>query len=312
MIHEQWQSYLSASSLDPPSARQPVPPSGIAYLPDLAVVRFAGADARKFLQGYLTCDTDLLTDGVLTPAALCNLKGRVVMNGWCAPAGQDVLLVLHRSLVDDLAAFLRAYLMFSKTTLVRPEVLVIGALDLWQPAPAGDSFGDRPGETDPTARPQPQFTVDARRRLFFYDDLADAQALWEALPHLSAEVWLAALTADGIPLVSQPVSQMFLPQMLNLEALGAIDFTKGCYLGQEVVARAQHRGQVKRRLARLTWSGTEAPAAGAEVIDGRQRTVGVVVQSATDAHHAGPLLAVLQQEATPPLLHGATRLEQVD
>jgi tRNA-modifying protein YgfZ len=283
MIHEQWQTYLTAAD----GARAP---AGIAYLPEIAVARFAGADARAFLQGYLTCDTEQLSPGYLTPTALCNLKGRVVMNGWCTAADQDVILLLHQSLMDDLKTFLRAYLMFSKTKLAdqRDEVLVFGSLDL-------------------SARPQ-GLTLDGRRQLFLCDRLEAARELWEALPHLPDQAWLAALTADGIPLISQAVSQKFLPQMLNLEALGAIDFTKGCYLGQEVVARAQHRGQVKRRLAHLTWSGAQ-PAAGADVTDDRHLSVGTVVQSAQDSPHGGPLLAVLQQQAQPPLWQGESQLE---
>ncbi|MFU8815022.1 MAG: YgfZ/GcvT domain-containing protein [Pseudomonadales bacterium] len=284
MIHQQWQTYMAAAPAERAAA-------GIAYLPDLAVARFAGADARAFLQGYLTCDTDELSAGYLTPTALCNLKGRVVINGWCVLADQDVLLLLHRSLVDELKTFLRAYLMFSKTKLVdqQDELLVLGGLDL-PPTTAG-------------------LTLDTRRRLFLCERLDDARQLWETLPHLPDQAWLAALTADGIPLVSQPVSQAFLPQMLNLEALGAIDFTKGCYLGQEVVARAQHRGQVKRRLTHLTWSGTQPPEPGAEITDGRHRAVGTVVQSAAASAQSGPLLAVLQQGAEPPLRHGDSVLE---
>jgi tRNA-modifying protein YgfZ len=300
MIREHWQSWLTkgaapGTDADPdrsgPAESAMQHESGIAYLPDLAVVRFTGADARKFLQGYLTCDVEKLTEGALTHTALCNLKGRVVMNGWCAPADHDVLLVLHNSLVDDLAAFLRAYLMFSKTRLVRPEVLVLGTLD--RPDASG------------------ALKLDERRRLYLCDSVAEAQRIWGCLPHLSPEAWLTALTLDGIPLVSQPVSQTFLPQMLNLQTLGAVDFGKGCYLGQEVVARAQHRGQVKRQLARLLWTGAEAPTPGAEITDPRQRTVGVVVQSVAGSVGSGTLLAVLQQDAQAPLLHGATRLERI-
>jgi tRNA-modifying protein YgfZ len=293
MIQEQWQTYLTgaADQAPPQDDTEERSGGGIACLADLTAVRFTGPDVRKFLQGYLTCDINDLQPGVLTPAALCNLKGRVVMNGWCTAEHQDIVLVLHRSLAEDLGAFLRAYLMFSKTRLTLPEVLIFGSLDRSEPAHG--------------------LVIDERRRLFLCDDLAEAKRLWEAAPHLPEQAWLAALTADGIPLVSKPVSQTFLPQMLNLESLGAIDFAKGCYLGQEVVARAQHRGQVKRRLARLAWTGNEAPAAGAEILDGHQRPAGVVVQSAATSADGGVLLAVLQQEAAPPLLQGAVRLEPI-
>jgi len=293
MIHEQWQTYLrDAAGQAPPqtAAADPGGP-GIACLTGLTAVRFSGPDVRKFLQGYLTCDTNRLEPGVLTPTALCNLKGRVVLNGWCTAQDQDVVLALHATLVDDLGTFLRAYLTFSKTRLLRIEALVFGGLDLPEPAQG--------------------LIMDQRRRLFLCEDLADAMRLWEGTMHLTEQAWLASLTADGIPLVSKPVSQAFLPQMLNLETLGAIDFAKGCYLGQEVVARAQHRGQVKRRLLQLSWTGDAAPAPGGEIVDGKQRPAGVVIQSAATTPGGGVLLAVLQQEAMPPLFQGAARLERI-
>lgn len=286
MIHDHWQQYLQQAGKPEPAS------AGLAYLPELAAVRFSGADVRKFLQGYLTCDTDDLRPDRLIPTALCNLKGRVVMNGWCAPLpehgdrAQHVVLVLHASLVERLAGFLDAYLKFSRTTLtdLRPDTLVFGSLDL---EAAGEAGG---------------LPLDGRRCLFLASDLDAARELWVAHPHLPAATWLAALTADGIPLVSTDVSETFLPQMLDLQTLGAINFAKGCYLGQEVVARAQHRGQVKRRLARLRWQGARAPLPGAEITDAGGRPQGVIVQSATDG--SGALLAVLSRDAPQELRHG--------
>lgn len=278
MIHQTWQSKLT----DDAASRGP----GLAYLPDLAVTRFDGADAATFLQGYFTCDTADLAPGVLTPTALCSLKGRVVLDGWCTPGadGDRIVLVLHRSLAGRLAEFLARYLNFSRTRLedVTDRTLVLGSLDL----PDAGGLG-----------------LDPRRRLFLLDDLDAAAALWSDHPHLTAEAWLASLTEDGFPLVSEPVSERFLPQMLDLARLGAVDFDKGCYLGQEVVARAQHRGEVKRRLARLSWEGDAPPAPGSEVRDENGRGLGVIVQSAASDAGSGPALAVLAREI-PHVLRG--------
>lgn len=291
MILEQWQQYLQ-------DAEPPHSDCGVAWLADLAVVSFTGRDARAFLQGYLTCDTDQLSAGRLTPTALCNLQGRVVMNGWCAPmedqgdGGQTIHLLLHASLVERLTEFLRPYLMFSKTTArdLREDSIVLASLDT-----------DEPGG----------LMLDERRRLFTQTSVAGARNLWDAHPHVSQERWLATLTADGYPLVSAPVSEVFLPQMLDLERLGAINFEKGCYLGQEVVARAQHRGRVKRRLERLTWQGPAAPCPGAELTDDSGKARGIVLQSARSAADGGPLLAVLQEQAPDKLQQGDAHLSRV-
>lgn len=289
MIHEQWQSYLESQPDDTVAG-----PPGLAWVRELAGVRFSGREARSFLQGYLTCDTARLQAGALAPTALCNLKGRVVMNGWCTPeTDQDVLLVLHASLVDTLAEFLKPYLMFSRGTALTALSghLLLAGLDL------DDAAGG--------------LVLDSRRRLFCLDDVGAARALWERHSHLSAGGWLAALTADGLPLVSAPVSETFLPQMLDLGELGAIDFEKGCYLGQEVVARAQHRGQVKRVLTRLTWHGASQPAPGDEITDGSGKAQGVVLQSAGQAAGEGPALAVLRAQAPDDLRRGDVDLRRV-
>lgn len=286
MLRDEWQQYLESHPADDAGS------AGVAWLPELAPIRFSGSNARDFLQGYLTCDTDRLAPGRLHPTALCNLKGRVVMNGWCAADGDaDVLLVLHDSLVDTLQRFLEPYLRFSRNTTLedlRAELVLIATQDLPDLAEG--------------------LELDSRRRLIPCTGLGSAVGLWEnhlVVPHSR---WLAALTHDGIPLIPASVSETFLPQMLDLDAMGAIDFEKGCYLGQEVVARAQHRGHVKRRLARLTWHGARAPDPGAEITDQDGRPQGVVVQSAADDADGGPALAVLRQDAPDGLLEGDTRL----
>jgi folate-binding protein YgfZ len=293
MIHQAWQSFLERTSNASADGVSAGAATGLAWLPDYAVVSFEGTDVLRFLQGYLTCDTAALTPTQLQPAAFCSLKGRVVLNGWCtAPGPEQVLLVTHRSVVEILANLLKVYLRFSKTRLVdlRDERLVFGGLH----AGAGG------------------LPLDAARELLVCASIAEAEALWQAHAHIAAANWDAAMIAAGLPLVSAPTSDAFLPQMLNLPAQGAIDFAKGCYLGQEVVARAQHRGQVKRHLARLAWRGAEMPAAGAELADAEGRARAVVIQSAPEptTAQAGTCLAVVQDETAFPLSLGATELTE--
>lgn len=283
MLHTDWQTYLDDHPTDSGSGAGPF----LAWLPELALVRFSGNDAAGFLQGYLTCDTATLTPDRATPAALCNLKGRVVTNGWCAlaPDGdpRSVLFILHASLRERLAAFLKAYMAFSRTHLedLDDQLVVLVGLDLDEAPPPADVQ---------------VLEMDPRRRLYLCHGLAAARACWEAHPQRGAEAWRAALIEDGVPLLAAEVSETFLPQMLNLDRLGAVDFQKGCYLGQEVVARAQHRGQVKRRLQRLHWRGRQ-PQPGSEISDGAGRPQGTVVQSAATSNDAGEALAVLRESA---------------
>ncbi len=262
----------------------------LVLLDDIGLLRFHGPDAIGFLQGYLTSDaTELGDEPKFT--AMCNIRGRAVCTGYAWLDGQAVTLALHRSLCATVQEFLRPYLMFSKTRLSDESAaaFVLGALgDVGQ---AIDRF------------PSPARRLDETRQLFVlprnapgFDDVrADAatdagrraRVRWDLALIERREVWLAADTAGE-----------FLPQMIGLDAIGAVSFSKGCYLGQEVVARAQHLGEVKRKLAALDWSGAP-PSAGTQV-EANGRRIGVVVAVAGSADCGGRALAVLRMGLSGP------------
>jgi hypothetical protein len=291
MIHEDWQSVAPTAC----AASGP----GITWLSDWGIAAFAGTDVLAFLQGYLTSDAHALEHETLKPTALCNLKGRVVVNGWAYAPAPGVSLIHHASLSGALAGLLTLYLRFSKTKLSdrTSQTLIFGALDL--PPIAG------------------ALRCDERRQLVLCDSVTAATTITSQHPSIARAVWDAAMIADGIALLTDATRDTFLPQMLDLPRLGAVSFAKGCYLGQEVVARAQHRGQVKRHLSRVTWQGETEPAPGSELVDGSARVRGQVVMACTLPHgdtlaaastpRAGAALAVLQEETAFPLqTSGAT------
>lgn len=294
MLHEEWQKHLGAH---PAADARPVAGApAAAWLRSLSLLRFRGPDARSFLQGYLTSDTSALARDRLQPTALCNLKGRVVANGWCWAVGDtDVRLLIHHSVSDRLAAFLRPYLMFAKTQLEEetPRHLLFGLLD---------------GQADVT--PELERLAMGRRQIVLCGSIEEAMNLQAQTTGLDEAAWLASLIEDGLPLVTDATSESFLPQMLNLDASGAVSFSKGCYLGQEVVARAQHRGEVKRRLHRLAWSGAQQLSPGLDITEASGRAVGVVINT-VHSGNAGQCLAVLQSGHDGALRQGDTDLRSV-
>ena len=267
---------------------------GALRLHDLGLLRFEGRDSAAFLQGYLTTDANALGEA---PAftAMCNIKGRTVLTGYAWRREQRIMLLLHRTLCAVALDFLRPYLAFSKTRAADLGAGgVIGAIGLNLGPPAlrldanrqvlapelGDGAEEEPSKLESLLQSAPPLPPCAWRRAAI-----DRR-----------EVWLQAATSGA-----------FLPQMLALDKLGAVSFAKGCYLGQEVVARAQHRGQVKRRLRRLEWSGAPA-SVGAEVQDAQGRGAGTVVAAAGEGQ-TGTALVVVAENATPPLTacKGATK-----
>lgn len=272
--------------------------AGALRLDDLGLLCFEGQDAAAFLQGYLTTDAEAL-GAVPAFTAMCNLKGRTVLTGYAWREGHRILLLLHRSLCPLGLAFLRPYLAFSKTraTDLSEVHAFVGAIGL---------------QLGPSA-----LNLDAERQVLLLERAADptakaaqgvqssASLLPASAPSLSAEQWRSAAIERREVWLQAATSAAFLPQMLALDELGAVSFNKGCYLGQEVVARAQHRGDVKRRLTRLSWSGA-AVSVGMEIRDGAGRKAGILVATAgaddaADKVRNGTALAVISSNATEPL-----------
>jgi folate-binding protein YgfZ len=227
---------------------QPAPPiSGIAELTHLGVIRVAGEDAVKFLQGQLTQDVALLDLAQARLAAFCNAKGRMQASFVLFKRSQDeVLLVFSR---DILAAILKRLSMFvmrakAKLSDASAEFSLYGLV--------GDAIESIAGSTRP-AWTKTDFG-DASM-VFLYPGAGLTRAIWCApagspAPQGAAmdlALWHWLEVQSGIAMISQPIFEAFVPQMLNYESVGGVNFKKGCYPGQEVVARSQFRGTLKRR-----------------------------------------------------------------
>ena len=219
----------------------------------LTELTLAGPDAAKFLQGYLTCDADTLAEGVGTPMAYCNIKGRVLANGWARGRPDRVGLIVHATVAEALSEHLSKYLVFARSKLGAPAPQA-----LLPSGQEGDGIELRP---------------------FGWRVVSASEAA------VSADLDRLCIDA-GFAVVSAPVSERFLPQMLGLTDIGAVSFEKGCYLGQEVVARAQYRGEVKRRIRRYRYRG-ERPETGAATSPS-----GVVVHATAEGGDGGLALVV--------------------
>lgn len=243
--------------------------SGVTALAHLGVIRVTGADAVTFLQGQLTQDVALLKPDEARLAAFCNAKGRMqasfVMFKQPVEAGHDVLLVCERDLLPQTLKRLSMFVMRAKAKLsdASAEFALYGVvgdavkqalgvdLPLWHVAAAGDAqvIGLHPG-------------AGQARALW----CAPAASAAPAGPQVDVALWQWLSVESGIALVSQPIFEAFVPQMLNYESVGGVSFKKGCYPGQEIVARSQFRGTLKRRAYVLHGIADDvAPTVGQEI-----------------------------------------------
>ena len=258
-----------------------------ALLPFLGVLRISGEDAARFLQGQLTNDTRLLTDG-RTQLSACNTpQGRVIALLRLRQTDDAIYALLPRELATAVAGSLRRFVLRAKVDLqVATDLQVAWVARTLTPIPESAateivSFDYAPGRQVIAAHGA---TLRAMTGL----------SLERPHPQIENE-WRLADVAAGLPQVFAATSGSFVPQMLNLDRLDAISFSKGCYTGQEIVARTQHLGRIKRRTLRyrLPPGPEPAPLAGLSLTG--QKVAEVVMSATREA--VVELLAVTSLEA---------------
>lgn len=263
---------------------EPAPATGeadgfVVELVDHGLLRVSGADATSFLQGQLTCDMNSVGVGFATYGGLCSPKGRLLATFLVVRAPDEWLLVVTRELSASIAKRLSMYVLRAKVCvedasagwrirgLAGPGGGALAAdVDLPLPAPlavSGSSprvIGLAPISVGPTVWPRALALTEEPPR----SSQPESLARWQSTEALAGTARVFACTQEA-----------FVPQMINLELIGAVSFTKGCYTGQEVVARSQYLGKLKRRmhLGRVR----ALVAAGDDILDANGEVEGKVV-----------------------------------
>lgn len=287
--------------IQPMTTTAPTPPaqmiSGIAELNHLGVIRAAGPDAGAFLQGQLT--QDVLNMGLDTArlAAFCNAKGRmqasfVVFKRKKDGDEEEFLLVCS---ADILAQTLKRLSMFVMRAKVK---LTDASSDFVLFGMAGEAADAIDSGASQINKYWSKYDVEGRSLVFLYPGAGVGRVLCcapagtqaPAGQLLAVSVWQWLEVQSGIAMVTQALFEAFVPQMLNFESVGGVSFKKGCYPGQEVVARSQFRGTLKRRAYLVhgplngPLSGTIQPSVGQEVFHSSdtEQPCGLVAASAAN------------------------------
>ena len=263
--------------------------NGIAPLPHLGIIRASGEDAAGFLHNQLTNDVLLMKDGQCRLAAYCNAKGRMQASFVLYKRSAQELLLIGRQ--DLLAQTIKRLSMF----VLRAKVKLSDATaDFQLLGLAGDSLLATLGLSDsapwtPWQRIALNLGEQTADVLTLYPALNQARGLWIAPnavlapvgPALSADQWQVGEVMSGIAWVEHATFEAFVPQMLNYESVDGVNFKKGCYPGQEVVARSQFRGTLKRRA--FIAQSVVPMSAGQEVFSSVDATqpCGLVAQAAS-------------------------------
>ena len=219
---------------------------GALKLSHLGLIECAGTDASDFLQQQLTQEMLLLPAGSSCLAGFCNAKGRLQASMVVIKESQErLLLILPMDMLPRTIKRLSMFVLRAKVKLsdVSASHTVMGLM--------GESALGLFSNTPQVLQAHLQSALGLSRRLMCGPHAAFGDLIHERLQAhaLTTELWFISEVLSGVAWVEDAIFEQFVPQMLNFESAGAVSFKKGCYPGQEVVARSQFRGTLKRRTA---------------------------------------------------------------
>jgi folate-binding protein YgfZ len=240
----------------------------VADLSHLGLLGITGDDAGAFLQGQLSCEVRQLTADACTFGSYCSPKGRMLATFLLWPEAEGYLIALSRTLVGTLEKRLRMFVLRSKVLVAdrTAERVLIGAAGGKAEQALRAAIGAVPASAHRVAR-SPEASVIRLADDRFVAAVAPgrAEAVWTALSGplrpVGTPCWEWLDIAAGLPLLTARTQDELVPQMANLELIGGVSFQKGCYPGQEVIARTQYLGKAKRRMFLARVEGA-APAPG--------------------------------------------------
>tara|TARA_B100000674_G_scaffold274926_1_gene227066 strand:+ start:783 stop:1553 length:771 start_codon:yes stop_codon:yes gene_type:complete len=226
-------------------------------------LELSGKDAKKFLQGYTTCNLENLTPETAQIGAICDIQGKVITSFLLVDTEEKLLLRMSKDLLDKTLSFLSKYIVFSKAEIkdISNELFCYG----------NDSAQNKHMSVQ---------AIDNGLEIH----LGNRKELWLNKKESKKEMDIKDWTDLEIELlhswISSENSQLFLPQSLNYHEIDALDFEKGCYLGQEIIARMHFRGKLKKKLHLINNPIVELTD-GVLVSQGRKKTL-AILRNTTD------------------------------
>ncbi len=258
----------------------------VADLSHNALLSVSGDDAAAFLHGQFTNDVQALAVGEAQWNGWCSPKGRLLATFLLLRRAEDFVMMLPTELAAPIAKRLTMF-------VLRSKVKIRDISDVYA----------RRGIIGPRAEPGPMRVLEKEGtiRVGLEPGRVIALSAPEAAapPNASADAWELASIHAGVPVITAATQEAFVPQMANFDLVGGVSFKKGCYPGQEIVARTQYRGGLKRRMALAHIDGAERPAPGQSVYSGAfgDQSAGTIVNAAPAPEGGFDALVVAQIES---------------
>ena len=271
-------------------------------LAQFGLIRFSGAEAQSFLHNQLSCDVAVLTSGKSTYGSYCTPKGRVLATFLLWRTGEDFFMQLPSPLREPIQKQLSKYILRSKVkaTDASSEWTLIGVAGVDTAALVQRAVGDVPRSVHDVINTQDAMVI--RLPGDRYEIVAGNQSpgiiesLSDGAEKADPDHWDWLDIRAGVPVVLPATQEAFVPQMLNLDLIGGVSLTKGCYPGQEIVSRMHFRGTLKQRMYLANISGSDRPQPGENLYssDFGAQSCGRIVNAARSPEGGYDVLAVIQ------------------
>jgi len=259
--------------------------------PSTSILSFSGKDASTFLQGQVTCDVLTIPQAGSLLGALCNHKGRVISTFQLMKEGNDFLMLLPKEMSEIVTKHLSKF-------IFRSQVKIQNNSDQFTVLGSTTTLNEEIQKALPTFSSRISVAHKPDVSILIYPESSLSLIQQSELIQLEGtlENWYQALTNSCYPELTRATSELFIPQMLNLDLMDGISFKKGCYTGQEIIARMHYKGSVKRRLVR--YRSSRQHQAGDEIKQiNNSNSIGTILSY----NNEGPMyfngLAVLKTES---------------
>jgi len=316
------------ASFGNPDRERRIPPQGhiLCDLSHVGLLRAEGDDAEIFLQNQLSNDLKDVSETHSQLSSYNTHKGRMIANLRVLKRGNAIYLKVCHDLVDTLLKKLRMYIMMSKVTLedASSSLIHFGYAGADAERYLSTAIGAIPKNANDSVQYKSLSITRLSGDLVRFEILGeyeDAQQLWQRLDvqaaPVSSNAWRYLNIVAGIPIIHAENSMDWVPQMLNFERIGGVSFTKGCYPGQEIVARLNYLGKTKRRTYRLLANTDQLPMIGAKIMvadaEGKLSESGEVLNTVINPDGKVEMLAVLKSATIDkPLSLDNTAIEVLD
>lgn len=270
-------------------------------LNQLGIISISGSDAEKFLQGQLTCDVTQLNQSNFSYGAHCDPKGRIIFNFLLLKKLDGYLFLIPQSMISTTMSTLKKYMVFYRCTMqdISDNKTKLGVSEK-DSTELNKYFTAEVNDNNPVNFIDQTIIIKFSKNSSRYILISDSEMLEQQLKNnftlTDNNEWELQNIREGISKIYTETSGMFTPHEINLHQLGGVSFNKGCYTGQEIIARMQYLGKLKTQLFRIELNAEQRPLPGTTLFNEQKNIIGHIVTATEISPQHFSALAVLPNQ----------------